>query len=212
MIVLGIVGSIASGKSTVARRLETLGAAWIDADTIARRMLDQPTVQSELKDHFGVGITGISGGIDRTKLARMVFGDDDSSRVALEYLESVVHPLVHQQITQTLKTNAKSGVEVSLLDVPLLFKSQWDRCCDEIWCIDATRSIREARAHDRGWKADELAKRESRQLPLAEKKRLSHLVIENNSTLSDFHQTIQQHWENLLKNPRPGRKPAPHCP
>jgi dephospho-CoA kinase len=78
MIVLGIVGSPAGGKSTVAAYLQELGATWINADQIARGVLEEDEVQQQLIDHFGSDIAASDGRIDRSKLASRVFGDDDA--------------------------------------------------------------------------------------------------------------------------------------
>ncbi len=98
MIVLGIVGSPAGGKSTVARHLQDLGATWLNADEIARGVLEQDDVQRELLSHFGSEIAGRDGRIDRARLASRVFGDDDSKRLALTYLESLIHPRTRRLI------------------------------------------------------------------------------------------------------------------
>ncbi len=146
MFILGIVGSPAGGKSTVAKRLQELGAEWVNADLIARSVLEQPEVQDQLIEHFGDRITGSDGQIDRGKLASLVFGDDDASRGSLRYLEGVLHPRTRLLVTERLRRCAVQGVVAAILDVPLLFKSGWDQSCDEIWCVDSDPSIRMKRA------------------------------------------------------------------
>ncbi|KAA1259000.1 Dephospho-CoA kinase [Rubripirellula obstinata] len=198
MIVLGIVGSIAGGKSTVARYLQESGAAWIDADSLAKQSLDLADVKEKLVLRFGNQVLNAGGGIDRAEIGSIVFGNDQASQAELRYLESIVHPIVRNQVLQKLKSNASSGVQVSLLDVPLLFESGWDRCCDEVWCIDADPEIRAARAANRGWHPDEIVKREQRQLPIATKIQLSNRVIQNNGSMEELHQRVDQHWQSLL--------------
>ena len=198
MIVLGIVGSIAGGKSTVARQLQDLGAVWINADSIAKESLDLIEVKSELVRHFGDHLLDFDGQIDRQKLGAIVFGEDQASQMELRYLESLVHPVVRKQISQILKKNTLNGILVSLLDVPLLFESGWDRSCDEIWCVDAKRELRAERAAKRGWQPDELTKREGRQLSIQNKIQLSNYVLENNGTLDQLHHTSGQHWQRMM--------------
>ncbi len=197
MIVIGIVGSPAGGKSTVARHLQDLGATWINADEIARGVLEQEDVQAELLRHFGSKIAGKDGRIDRSKLAAEVFGDDDAKRLALTYLESLIHPRTRRIISARLIEAHRQGRDVAILDVPLMFESGWDRCCDEIWCVDADRTLRLQRAEVRGWDAQELSDREENQLDINEKKRLSSLVIMNNGSLSQLHETIERLWRSL---------------
>ena len=213
MFILGIVGSPAGGKSTVAGRLQELGAEWINADLVARGVLEQADVQQQLIDHFGDQITGSDGHIDRGKLASEVFGDDDASRRALKYLEGVLHPRTRQRIAERLRECAQRGVAGVVLDVPLLFKSGWDQSCDEIWCVDSDRSIRMKRAADRGWDPNELARREANQVSIEEKKRLSNFVILNNGSLDELYKTVDRLWTSFLNRDANVSPPSSsHCP
>jgi dephospho-CoA kinase len=199
MIVLGLVGTPAGGKSTVAKRLAELGATWINADLIAREVLEQRQVQDDLIQHYGSGIVDKQGRIDRPKLASLVFGDDDASRRRLDYLEGRTHPETRKLITKQLNDAEKRGDSVVILDVPLLFESSWDRSCDEIWCVDADRNKRIERVKLRGWTSQQLQAREKNQLDILEKKRLSTSVILNNQTLSELNETIGSMWRSLVK-------------
>jgi dephospho-CoA kinase len=198
MFVLGIVGSPAGGKSTVAGHLQDLGATWIDADQVVRSVLEKDEIQKQLIDYFGSKITGNDGRIDRAKLASCVFGDDDSKRPALTYLEGLIHPQTRLIITAKLRAAMRQGSAVAILDVPMLFESGWDRACDEIWCVDSDRSVRLARAKKRGWDDQQLGLRESNQLDIEEKKRLSNVFIYNNGTLDELHETIECLWSSFL--------------
>ncbi len=199
MIVLGIAGAPAGGKSTVAKRLVELGATWINADLIAKEVLERPDVQDDLKQHYGSAIVGKDGKVDRAKLAALVFGDDDASRHRLEYLEGRIHPETKKLIKNQLFRFEERGDAVAVLDVPLLFKSSWDRSCDEIWCVDADEFTRIERVRTRGWTPEQLQSREKNQLDIAEKKRLSTRVIENNGTLTELNETISTLWSSLIQ-------------
>ncbi|MFK8115192.1 MAG: dephospho-CoA kinase [Rubripirellula sp.] len=204
MYVLGVVGSPAGGKSTVAKRLAERGATWINADLVARAVLEHDDISQQLIDHFGSDIATSEGAIDRAKLASLVFGDDESKRSSLRFLEGLVHPrtraLIQSQIRAVQQT-VPSGSEKSviILDVPLMFKSGWDRSCDEIWCVDSEREIRLARTKDRGWDDEELQQRESNQLDIGAKRRLSNLVIDNNGTLEQLGETIDRLWGSITQ-------------
>ena len=224
MFVLGIAGSIAGGKSTASELLQDLGATWINADAIAKTVLDQPEVAEQLIARFGdqvidhsvpvasrgpaATIEGritrrIDRRIDRRALGKLVFGDDDSKRLALLYLEGVIHPIVRREIMAKLTKCSLNQTRVVLLDVPLLFESHWDLACDAIWCVDAPRKDRVERIQKRGWSEDELTRRESNQMSIGRKRELSVLVIENNLTLESFAQTIGLHWQTLIKKLSP---------
>ncbi len=213
MFILGIVGSPAGGKSTVARRVQELGAKWINADLIARSVLEEEATQRQLIEHFGTRIVDSGGRIDRVKLASLVFGDDAASRQALNYLESVVHPRTRLLITGQLRDAAQQAVTAAILDVPLLLESGWDQSCDEIWCVDADRSIRMQRAKDRGWDESELARREANQLDINEKKRLSNFVILNDGSLDQLYQSVDRLWASFIeRNSKTSSSESSHCP
>ena len=197
MILLGIVGTPSAGKSTVARFLADLGAEWINADLIARDCLHQTAVRDRLVEHFSDAILNAQGEVDRSAVAERVFGDTIEKRAALEFLESVIHPIVRQKITDRLIDAASKRTKVALLDVPLLFESGWDRCCDAIWCVDAPPQIRLARTAKRGWDSEELSRRESNQLSISTKKRLSNQIMRNDSTLESLHEKLRTAWHQL---------------
>ena len=199
MIIIGIVGSPAGGKSTVAGILERLGCTWIHADQIAKSVLNEASVQQKLIDYFGANIQASDGVIDRSKLASAVFGDDDEKRKSLTYLESVIHPETKIRIAQEITQAQRASCPMIALEVPLLFESSWDLVCDEIWCVDATRNRREQWARRRNWNPEELQKRESNQLPINIKKRLSNLVIINDGDLEQLNATVTKRWSTLSK-------------
>ncbi|QDT05264.1 Dephospho-CoA kinase [Rubripirellula lacrimiformis] len=199
MLVIGIVGSPAGGKSTVASQLQELGATWINADLIARDVLQTADVQAKLIRHFGNEIAGNDGQIDRSKLALRVFGADDAKRDALLYLESVVHPRTRQTIDARLRQAGVENRPAAILDVPLLFESGWDVACDEIWCVDSSFPNRLDRASRRGWDADELKRRQANQLDINIKKQNSTLVLENNDSLDQLIHSVRENYQALIQ-------------
>ncbi len=199
MFVLGIVGGIACGKSTVASYLESLGATWINADNLAKSFLDDEDVQKSLIGHFGGGVRASDGTLDRSELAKLVFGDDDSNRAGLLYLEGLIHPRVRNQIHEILVHLDTTKLPVAVLDVPLLFESNWHYECDSIWCVDAPQEMKIQRIQSRGWSEQELLDREANQLDLTIKRRLSNWFIENASTPQHLHHLIDVHFTELLK-------------
>lgn len=198
MIVVGIVGTPAGGKSTVASYLQEKGAAWINADAIARDALSLPDVLDQLVDRFGNDVVDAQGHVKRSEVAARVFGQDPENRAALEFLESIVHPPTRIEIARQLKAAAQKMSAVGILDVPLLFESGWDLCCDQIWCVDSPRPLRLQRAASRGWDDGELERREANQLSIEAKSRLSNLVVWNDSTLDALRKKIDVSYEKLV--------------
>ena len=211
MVIIGIVGQPAGGKSTVAQRLQANGATWINADKIAHQVLDMPEVTRRLVEYFGDAILDPDndGKIDRARLGREVFGDDDGSRRGLTYLESVVHPETRAVITQRIEAALDQRVVAVILDIPLLFESHWDHCCDEVWCVDSDQHERRTRAARRGWDSEELARREKSQLDIQTKQRRSSVVIHNNGSLETLNETIDSLWSSILEQSEALPSPSP---
>lgn len=199
MVVIGLIGSPAGGKSTVARRLRELGAAWIDADRIARRCLTLSQVRDQLEWRFGPSVLDAAGWVDRRGLADRVFGDDAESAQALDYLESILHPQARRIALRRLLRAARRGTPAAVLDAPLLLEADWGVMCDVIWCVDAPIHLRKQWIAERGWAIEELRRRERRQLKIEEKRRLSTHVIENTGTREDLLHDTELLWDALMQ-------------
>ena len=178
--VIGLCGGIGSGKSSVARQLQQLGAMVIDADEAAQKALEQPDVQRQLIQWWGQEICDGQGRIDRVRVADRVFADPDE----LRRLEGLIHPLVEQECQEVLgQAERDPAVRAVVWDVPLLFEKQLDRQCDCLIFVHADRAVRRQRvARDRGWDEDELDRREKNQMALDRKRRSVHYTIDNGSS------------------------------
>jgi dephospho-CoA kinase len=219
MIILGLVGDPAGGKSTAAEFLAGFGAEWINADSIARKCLFHRDVIDALTSRFGRSVLNQAGEIDRARVADLVFGTGPEKQDNLQFLESLVHPRTRLEIHQRIVDAANLGKRVALLDVPLLFESRWDRSCDSIFCITASRENRLSRCEKRDWDAAELDRRESNQMPIETKCRLSNLVMRNDATLESLQQNLRRGWDQLVriqnqmeaKSGNKNQPQSPHC-
>jgi dephospho-CoA kinase len=190
--VVGLVGGIASGKSTVAGELEHLGAARIDADAIAHEVLREPEVLAALRERFGERIGEPGGGVDRRALGRIVF----ESPEALRILERIVHPRIRRRIAERLASQPPGAVVV--LDAALLLESGLDRVCDVIVLVEASPEVRERRAvRDRGWPEGEVPLREGHQRSVAEKRTRADVVLANDGSGADLRREVASLWERL---------------
>jgi len=181
MVVVGLTGGVASGKSFVAQCFEELGAARIDADQVAHGVLQDPSVIQQIVDQWGAELLDEDGQIQRGQLAKVVFAGTDESN--LDRLESIVHPEIRLRIQREMDSVRVAGkTELLVLDIPLLFEGNYHTQCDHVIFVDANLSAREKRAKLRGWADGELAKRELRQLPIEEKKLRSDVVIDNSDS------------------------------
>ncbi len=210
MIVIGIVGVPAGGKSTVAGHLAGKGAAWLDADRLAHRCLALRQVRRQLTAHFGPEVLGPHGFIDRGRLAARVFGADDQAAGELKFLERVVHPPTRDLLFRRLCHAAWRESSAAVLDVPLLFEAGLDVYCDVIWCIDAPLAQRQGWLAKRGWTVEQLEARENRQLEIREKRRLSNHVIVNRGGQAALAAEIDQLWAPLIARFDPDFEPQ-HC-
>lgn len=180
MIILGVAGGIGSGKSFVTRIFErNHGAVGIFADRIAHELLERKDVIAELVRRFGPGILDETGNIVRSRLATLVFGDDETHAANRKFLESVLHPRVRTEIHRRIEELRSEGVSLVVLDIPLLFESGWEKECNGVVFVDANEATRMARTAGRGWSSAAHRQREGHQLPLEEKKKRSRWVVES---------------------------------
>lgn len=193
--VIGLIGGIGSGKSSVARTLAARrNVAVVDVDAIGHRALEIEAVKSALRSRFGEQIFDESGSIIRSQLATLVFGSDAASRAARHDLEQIVHPVIAQEISKTVNRWQQSGnAEAVFLDAAVLLEAGWRNVCDAVVFIDSPLKQRRQRVADsRGWSPEELTRRESSQLSLAEKEKQADFVVRNDSTLDDAAKQLEE--------------------
>ncbi len=173
-IVLGLLGGIASGKSTVARALQDQGFRWIDADRIAQSLLGSPQVRDALVERFGPQILDEEGGVKRKTLASLVFSRESERK----FLEKLVHPEVRREMEAALEDAARSG-QACVLDVPLLLEGGLYRLCDILVYVQVPEEERKKRAIARGMASEDWEARENIQAPMTEKRGISHFELSN---------------------------------
>ncbi|MEO0531092.1 MAG: dephospho-CoA kinase [Planctomycetota bacterium] len=177
MIVFGLTGGIASGKSFVAGLLAEHGAVVLDADRHAHAVLRTPEVQAALVQRWGTAIVDADGELRRGEIARRVFGTEESAFAERRYLEELVHPRVRERLEADLAAAEQGGAPAAVLDVPLLIEAGWAERCDVVLFVDTPKEFREARAAERGWSPEDLAAREAAQTPLAAKRTKADFVV-----------------------------------
>jgi dephospho-CoA kinase len=183
MLVLGLTGGVAMGKSTVAQMFADEGVAVFDADKTVHALYAGIAVEPIDAAFPG---TAVNGTVDRRRLAAIVTGDTS----ALRRLEAIVHPLVAEAEAAFLAAARRAGARVALLDIPLLFETGADERVDAVIVVSAPAAVQRARILRRDHMTEaQAAVLTSRQLPDAERRRRAHFIVE---TDGEFDATRQQ--------------------
>ena len=186
---VGLTGGIAAGKSEALAAFERLGAATLSTDRVAHDLLDDPKVKAALVERWGDEVAP-NGQVDREKVGEIVFND----RGELAWLESVTHPRVGAHVIEW-RESIDPGVEVAVVEVPLLFEAAMEDAFDTTVAVVADDELREARLRQRGQGG--LEGREARQLDQAEKARRADHVIRNDSSLVALESEVRRVIEKL---------------
>lgn len=199
MIVLGLVGGIACGKSTVSHLFEELNAKIFSADQLVHHLLTRPEVIQQILQHFGPEVLEETGQISRKKLGASVFAHEEK----LKKLNQLLHPLVLQELDQFLRQCQAEEAHLSnpllvVLDIPLLLETGLHHRCDFLVFIDTPESCRQKFAQQRGWDSDEIFRREQHQLSLQKKKDFSQFILPNSGSLDSLRQKIFQLHQTIF--------------
>jgi dephospho-CoA kinase len=195
--VIGLLGGIGSGKSTVANQFANLGCAVIEADGIAHDIIENKDVIDTISSVFGAGVLSSDGIIDRSKLAARVFEDAEQ----LEKLQAIVHPPILEQCERLLTEYLSApSVPAIILDVPLLLESGLDKRCNALIFVESPPAQRFQRAAEKkGLSEDQVKKRENFQISLDKKRQIAQYLIQNNSDLSDLAEQVAHIYSALMK-------------
>ncbi|MDR3197491.1 MAG: dephospho-CoA kinase [Planctomycetaceae bacterium] len=197
MVILGLIGGIGSGKSTVAEMFCQLGAERIDADQIGHEVLQYPDVQTAARNRWGDRIFDANGQLNRKALAQIVFDPSETGCEELRFLNFLVHPHITRKIEDQIRRFSESQCRYLILDAPLLLEHHWEQRVDYLVFVDAPRSIRLARTQKRGWTQTELDAREHSQLDIEKKRRSADWIINNSGNPDETLDHVKKIWQNL---------------
>ena len=189
---LGLTGGIGSGKSTAARMFADLGAIVIDADAIAKEVLEPGQVGYEsVINNFGEEILDSSGNIDRVILAGKVF----ESSIKLKELEEIVHPAVANKVAQ-IRESLPAGSTI-IYDTPLLIEKSLQQQFDQVIVVLAPEDLRNQRLLARGLAQNDIIARMSNQATDEQRREIANYVISNSSTLVELREEVQKVWTQI---------------
>ena len=177
MYLVGLTGGIGSGKSTVAERLAGHGVPVVDADAVAREVVEPgQDALADLVERFGEGILTEDGALDRPGLARIAFADDEQ-RAALD---AIMHPRIAERITARLEALAAEGVPLAVLDHPLLLEAEGRERVDAVVVVIAPEELRVRRVvEQRGLEEDDVRARIRAQTDDATRREAADHVLVN---------------------------------
>jgi dephospho-CoA kinase len=199
--IIGIVGGIGSGKSSVAKAFGSVGCLVLDADEQVRQAYKDYRVKEALRRWWGPMVFSPDGEVDRAAVARKVFSRADE----LRRLEQLLHPMVTQARERAMKARANDPQVVAFVwDIPLLLETGLKQHCDAIVFVDAPIELRVARlAQTRGWDRAQLESREKLQMPLDKKREISEYVIVNTAGVDELHAQVREVLSRILAGMTP---------
>ena len=195
MFLIGLTGGIGSGKTTVATRLKALGARIVDADKIAREIVEpgEPAL-AELAEAFD-GVLNADGTLNRAELARQAFAAPE----ATEKLNSITHPRIRERTLERFAQARTDGVPVLVYDMPLLIENGEYKKMDHVLVVDAEDEIRIDRlVNSRGLDEEDARRRIAAQISREERLAAADSVVDNSGTRDQLLQQVDTFWEQVV--------------
>ena len=182
-MIIGLTGSIASGKSTVSKMLEELGYPIIDADLVARQVVEPGSdTLKRIGVLFGTEVIKQDGTMDREKVGALIFSDP----ALRKQLNDIIHPAIRAEMLRQRNAYIEEGFQTIVMDIPLLFESKLQHFVDKILVVSVTEENQLARLMDRnGLNEKDARDRIGSQLPMAVKEEGADAVIYNNGTIEE---------------------------
>ena len=196
MGVIGLTGGIATGKSTVAGMLARRGAVVVDADLVAREVVERGTPGlAQVIEHFGEEVRGPDGALDRERLGAIVFADAERRRE----LEAITHPLIRARMAQRLNEALAGAPPLVVVDVPLLFEGRRENEYAGVLLAYADPATQLRRLRDRDHLTEAAAQqRLTAQLPIDAKRALATWVVDNSGDIQATEAAVSSWWQTQV--------------
>ena len=196
MRIIGLTGGIASGKTTAARLFEKLGVPVIDADQLAREVVEPGTEGlARIVDAFGAKVLNPDGTLNRTELGAVVFADPAARR----RLEGITHPAIRRLAEEKLQRLREAGTRTVFYVAPLLIEAGITSRVHEVWVVylDLETQLERLMARD-GLSREAALARIASQMPMEEKKRLGRIVIDNRGSCEELEAEVFRLWREEI--------------
>ena len=197
MYIIGLTGSIASGKSTVSRILSECGAPIIDADLIARAVAERGEEGwRKIVEAFGKKVLLEDGQLDRGKVGEMIFHDEEKRAL----LDSIMHPIILARIEKEIDMLRAKGEQIVILDVPLLLELGWQDKVSAVWLVAVSADTQKKRLMLRNQFTEEQAEaRIASQMSIADKRQYADVIIDNDGALYETEHIVKARWDELKR-------------
>ncbi|MDY3973355.1 dephospho-CoA kinase [uncultured Veillonella sp.] len=192
---IGLTGGIAAGKSTVSQWLQSQGHAVIDADKVAREVVEVGTVgYKAVVEAFGPDVVNADQSLNRAALGSIIFNDENKRKL----LNALLHDLIKERINYLAANFEAEGYSIIIYDIPLLIETGWHTLMDEVWLVESTKEHQLHRLMVRnGLTEEEALARMNSQMPTEEKRRYSQIIIHNNDDIPSLELQLQHIWQEL---------------
>lgn len=197
MKIVGLTGGISSGKSTVSSYLKQLKIPVIDADEVARKVVE-PNSQGarEIRKTFGSDVFEEDGSLNRQKLGALIFSNAENR----QKLDDLLQPLIKIMILEEIEEYRQKGETMIVLDLPLLFEKHYEKLCEEIIVVYVPRELQLERLMKRNqYTKQEALSRIDSQLSIEEKRKRATVLLDNQGTVQQLYQQVEQ-WLVETKN------------
>ena len=197
MKIVGLTGGISSGKSTVSSYLKQLKIPVIDADEVARKVVE-PNSQGaiEIRKTFGNDVFEEDGSLNRQKLGELVFSNAENR----QKLDELLQPLIKIMILDEIEVHRQNGENMIVLDLPLLFEKHYEELCEEIIVVYVPEELQLERLMKRNqYTKQEALSRIDSQLSIEEKRKRATVLLDNQGTIQQLYQQVEQ-WLVETKN------------
>ena len=197
MKIVGLTGGISSGKSTVSSYLKQLKIPVIDADEVARKVVE-PNSQGaiEIRKTFGSDVFEEDGSLNRQRLGALIFSNAENR----QKLDDLLQPLIKIMILDEIEEHRQKGENMIVLDLPLLFEKQYEELCEEIIVVYIPKELQLERLMRRNqYTKQEALSRIDSQLSIEEKRKRATVLLDNQGTIQQLYQQVEQ-WLVETKN------------
>lgn len=197
MKIVGLTGGISSGKSTVSSYLKQLKIPVIDADEVARKVVE-PNSQGarKIRKTFSSAVFEEDGSLNRQKLGALIFSNAENR----QKLDDLLQPLIKIMILDEIEEHRQKGENMIVLDLPLLFEKQYEELCEEIIVVYIPRELQLERLMKRNqYTKQEALSRIDSQLSIEEKRKRATVLFDNQGTIQQLYQQVEQ-WLVETKN------------